>query len=289
MKFYLYTLIALFAVALVLGCTGLGGGAQNQTTTGPVTVTPTQLVGGGTATVQYTLTNNYENEMSNVKISVLGVPSGYTVSSSGMITTSKIVANQQYPAIFTIKAPSVSIKQTLTPKIQVCYDYTTNYYFDSALKTSALAGETVTTESAASTGPISVTQLGLDNLFVTQKDEEHTGSLQITNTGGGKIIQFNSIKMNKPVGTTNVASIGLSYSDCGSSTTTELKPSSCSLLSNTLAVANGLTVTATVTTSTDPAKLTAVATERTEGSVSTNYCTDIPIGTITVCPAGKAC
>jgi hypothetical protein len=290
MKFYLYALIALFAMALVLGCTG--GGTQNQTTTGPVTVTPTQLVGGGTATVQYTLTNNYENDMNNVKISMLSVPSSYTGYSS--LTPSKIVSNQQYPAIFTITAPSVSIKQTFTPKIQVCYDYTTNYFFDAALKTSKLATEAVNVESGSSTGPISVSAMGFDSVFLTTADEDHMGSLSITNIGTGKIMAINSIAIIED--STNINSAKISYSDCGPAT--EIKPPSaatcsatsppaCCILRNTLAITNGLTASLTINTA--PDTLTSVSTERLSGSVLVNYCYEVPVGTITVCPAGKAC
>jgi len=281
MKFYLYALIALFAMALVLGCTD--SGAKNQTTTGPVTVTPTQLVGGGTATVQYTLTNNYENDMNNVKISMLGVPSSYTGYSS--LTPSKIVANQQYPAIFTITAPSVNIKQTLTPKIQVCYNYTTNYFFDAALKTSNLATEEVNVERGSSTGPVSISAMGFDSVFLTTANEDHMGSLSIANIGTGKIMAINSIKIIED--STNINSATISYSDCGPASEIKSSDSKCSILGNTLAITNGLT--ASLTINTKPSTLTSVSTERLSGSVLVNYCYEVPVGTITVCPAGKAC
>jgi len=287
---YLFAFIALFAVALVFGCIG-GGGTSNQTnTSSALKVTPTQTVAGGTMTIQYTLTNSYENNMKNVKISLVGVPSNYGIPAPQTITT--IVSNQQYPAIFTITAPtSINIKQTLNPKLQVCYTYDTNYFFDMLFKTTSLATETATAEHGYSTGPVSVTQMGMDTIFTNTQD--HVGSLQITNTGSGKIMSFGSISINKPTGSLFVDSIGLAYSTCGgttgSRTITPTDTGDCSILGNTLAISNGLTATIKMTTTTAANKITAVTTERIDGTVTSDYCYDVPVGTLTVCPAGKAC
>lgn len=289
---YLLAFMAILAVALVFGCNFPGGGTnKTNASAGGVTVTPTQMIAKGTATVQYTLVNNYENDMKNVKISLLDAPSGYKLSSDGIINTGTIVANQQYPAIFTITAPDVSVKQTLTPKIHVCYDYTTSYFFDAALKTSDLASETATVEKGASTGPLTISALGFDSIFITAPNEDHVGSLQISNAGTGKITAFNSIKINSPT-SANLASANVAYSDCGPAT--EITPSTpsatnCKILNNALAVSKGLTATLTIKTKVNPTALTAVATERLDGSVLVNYCYDVSVGTLSVCPAGKTC
>jgi hypothetical protein len=288
---YLFAFTALFAVALVFGCIGgSSGGTNNQTNaSGALKVTPTQTVAGGTITIQYTLTNSYENDMKNVQISLIGVPSNYGIPTPQTITT--IVAKQQYPAIFTITAPpSIDIKQTLSPKLEVCFNYDTNYFFDMLFKTTSLATETATAESGYSTGPISVTQMGLDTIFTNTQD--HVGSLQITNIGSGKITNFGSISISKAAGSLYVNSIGLSYSTCGGTTGSGiLTPSGtdCSILGNALAITNGLTATVKMSTTTAANQIHAITTERVDGKVTTTYCYDTPVGTLTVCPAGKAC
>jgi hypothetical protein len=312
MKLYMYAFIALFAVALIFGCT-LGGGTNKTTTnqTGALKVTPTQIISGGSATIQYTLTNSYDNTMKDVRISLLDVPSSYS-GTRNLTAISSIVTNQQYPAIFTITAPSaLNLKQTITPKIEVCYKYDTNYYFDTVLKTTALATETAPTTSGSSTGPVSVTELGLDQVFTdtglsATNTSNHMGELQITNTGSGKIISFNNITAT--VVSDYIDSLVLSYSDCASGTA-PIPPSmqtqsnshhtssqqlisdasTCSILNNTLAISNGLTATMDMTTNAAAASLTSIKTETVNGVVSFNYCYDVPVGSIVVCPAGKAC
>jgi len=289
---YLYAFIALFAIALVFGCISNTSNQTNKTT-GELTVTPTQVVGGGPVTIQYMLTNNYENNMKNTTVSLLGVPSSY--SPPDPITAGIVMPDQQYPIIFQITAPNVGVKQTVTPKIQVCYDYDTNYYFDTVLKTTAIATETAPTESGYSTGPISVTQMGLDSVFTDTGtgSVSHTGSMQITNTGNGKIIRFNQLAINSS-GSTYVECPKLSYSECGKEIcTVEYKVAStdtgCSILSNSLAISNGLTATIKFDTNEASRTITSATPNRLNGIVSVNYCYEIPVDTITVCPAGKAC
>jgi len=306
---YLYAFIALFAIALVFGCITNTGSNQTNQSTGGLTVTPTQVVASGPVTIQYMLINNYENNMEDVRISLLNVPSTYEVEKS-VITTPIIAPTQQYPAVFVIKTdPGISLKQTISPKLEVCYNYSTNYYFDTVLKTTSIATETAPTESGYSTGPISVTQMGLDSVFTDTDLKTYTGSLKITNTGNGKITKIKMLNIDESIGSTNIDDVKLAYSTCGGTEgsaslagrvigitgmssgppiTIPVVPV-CDVFNNTLAIQNGLTATVKMKTTTEAAGITSATPERIEGQVEFTYCYELPVGTITVCPAGKTC
>ncbi|MCD6575542.1 MAG: hypothetical protein J7K73_00070 [Nanoarchaeota archaeon] len=279
-------LIALFALAFSFGCIG-GGGEENETAAGngyTINVNPKTVIAGGVITVELRLKNIFDNDMSDLSAVIKDLPSSFGTPEEN--TGILITRGQEYPIIWTIEAPETDLKQTVSPKIEVCFDYVTNFYFDTALVPKDKVTEAIQVQSGYSNGPIKVTQVGLDKIFLKDGTSYTTGSLNIQNNWQGRIERINEIKITPPA--ENVASEGVKYAKCGNDTTTSIKPedTNCDILENKLAIGDGLTATVKITTDYDGSDIKV---ERTNGEINYTYCYEIPMGTITVCPVGQRC
>ena len=280
----LIILIALFALAFTFGCT-MGGEKSNNTNTGngyTLKVSPKNVISEGVITIDLRLKNIFDNDMNNVEATIKDIPSTFTGTEKVEGVT--IVKGQEYPMIWSITTPSTDLKQSINPKVEVCFDYTTNFYFDTALVPRDKATEEVQVQSGYSNGPISVTQMGLDKIFLKEDGTGFiTGSLDIKNNWQGHIQSINKITIT-PSGLTG----GIKYASCGGDTVTTITPSTanCGILNNNLAIGDGLITTIKLSTTSGGS---SISTERTNGEVDYTYCYDIPLGTITVCPVGQRC
>ena len=281
----MFVLATLFALAFTFGCIG-GGGKTNETAAGSgytINVNPKTVISEGVITIDLRLKNIFDNDMTNVKASIKDIPSTFTGAESYKDIT--IVKGQEYPIIWSINAPSTDLKQNINPKIEVCFDYTTNFYFDTALVPKDLTTEKVQVRSGYSNGPISITQMGLDKIFLKDGGTSYiTGSLDIKNNWQGKIKSINEVTIT-PSGD---LSAGIKYASCGGDTSTSIKSTdnNCNILSNSLAIGDGLITTLKLSTGYSGS---SIQVERTDGVVDYTYCYDIPIGTITICPVGQRC
>jgi hypothetical protein len=284
MKNEIIVLVAVFALAIAFGCTS-GGNETNNTSTGvgyTISAKPQTVISEGVVTIELRLKNIFDNDMKNVHVSLKDMP-GFSEPEEKNIDT--IMRGQEYPIIWSLTAPETDLKQTVSPKVEVCFDYTTNFYFDTAITPKNLATEEVQTQSSYSNSPLTVSPIGLDKLFLTGKNSNYvTGSLDIKNNWIGKIKEIKEISITPG----NKLDGGIKYASCGSDTSKKITPNSgdCSILSNSLAISNGLISTVKLTTdyTGDTIKVS-----RTNGVVKYTYCYDIDVGTITVCPVGQRC
>ncbi len=287
----LFVLAAMFAIVFVFGCIG-GGEEETEGMAGAgytLNVNPQQVIAGGVITVDLRLQNIFEKDMENVVAEMTGLPKGKYTGAEEPIEIGTIVAGQEFPAIWTIETPDTEIKQTITPTIEVCFDYTTDFFFDTSIRPKELAAEEVSLQSSYSSGPITVSQIGLDNIFIKEGDTTSVaGSLNIQNNWQGKIKKINKISIDVSTdGLISDATIG--YAKCGG-TDTEITPSGtdCDILENELAIGDGITGKITITLDSG-ASTDTIEIERINGKAEYTYCYDIPVGTITVCPVGQRC
>ena len=279
MKSEVILLVAVFALALAFGCIG-GGNAENQTNTGAgytLKVNPKTVISEGVVTVELRLKNNFDNDMKDVSVRIKDLPGFKEPEEYSGFT---IVKGQEYPIVWSLDVPKTDLKQTVNPKIEVCFEYTTNFYFDTALVPKNLATEEVQTQSSYSSGPVTISPIGLDKLFLTGSKSYITGSLDIKNNWIGKIKSIESIKLTPG----DQLSSEIKYADC--SGTTSLSGSGCETLQKSIAIGDGLITTVKLTTSYSG---DTIKTSRTNGEVTYNYCYDIDMGTITICPVGQRC
>ncbi|MCD6546973.1 MAG: hypothetical protein J7K22_00245 [Nanoarchaeota archaeon] len=291
MKKTMVFLAAMFALAFVFGC--IGGEKEEETPSGEgytLKVNPQTVVAGGVVTIDLRIKNIFEKDMENVVAKLEGIPkTGY--SGAETVDVGTIVANQEFPVIWTISTPDTEIKQTITPTAEICFDYTTDFYFDTAIVPRDLAAEEVQLQSGCSTGPLEVSEVGLDRIFIKESgDTKLAGSLNIQNTWQGKIKEIKKIEISASTDGL-IDSYGVSYAKCGDESTTSIPASGdtdCDILSNELAIGNGLT--AKVNIALDSGATTdTIEIERINGKIEYTYCYDVDIGTITVCPAGQQC
>jgi hypothetical protein len=157
--------IAMFAVAFVLGCTG--GAPKSTTGAGSgytLTVSPQEVMTGGMSTFDLRLTNPFEKSMNDVMVTTPEISDPYTVS--GQINTSgtSILPGQTYPVLMTLDVLDTAFGKLENKNIQVCFNYTTDYYFDTAKK-SKTGTEDFSTGQGQTSGPITVTPSGLNLLY----------------------------------------------------------------------------------------------------------------------------
>lgn len=286
MKKLAFLALAMFVLVFALGCTGE---QQTETKAGTssgqgwtMTVNPTDVVEGGLITIDLRVENPYQEDMNNVAVDFKDVPKTYLVGDYGKVSGVSILPGQSYPVILQIDAKQPG---TISGRnIKVCFDYDTEYYYDIGLKTKSQATEELQTESGASDGPLSVTVTGLENIFY--ENGRGTGSMTLDNAGNGKMVEFKSIQADIPVGT-YIKNGSLSISTCSDVTTSADTPvkllssdkTSCAILSNDVAIANGLVLRTEVGVDKEQTDLTV---ERITGNVNYNYCYEIPLPTITI-------
>ena len=278
---FIFVLIAFFALAFVFGC---GSKEVEETGSGyTMSVNPTNVVASGVVTVNMRLQNIFEKDMTNTVAEMSGFPRGQFTGADAAINVGTIVSNQEYPVIWTITTPDTQIQQSITPTVEVCFDYETEFLFDLAIKPRLLAAETVQLQKGVTSGPVTVSTMGLDELYASI-----TGSLNIQNNWQGQISKFNSLEINHATGGL-IRSIVVQYSQCGgNSNSIRLGDTNCDILSNKNAIGNGMTPIVKINL-VDSLPTERIEVERITGTVDYTYCYNVPVGTITVCPAGQRC
>lgn len=270
-KEFAAVLIAIFAVALVLGCTG--GGDKEDTGAGKgytLNVNPTSVVPGGIVTMDLRLSNPFERVMSNIKVTTPEI--SYDVSGQIESDGTEISPGQSYPALLTMEIPGNAFGDISNKNIKVCFNYVTDYYYDVAKKTKT-GTEDFSISQGQTSGPIKVSQTGLDSLYV--ENNKATGSLAITNDWQGSIERINSITATVPSG---LSSIELKVgSSCSDDSTSEAQLKDCSIFENKGAIASGLTVINTLNSDSDVTGVTRV-----QGTVNLDYCYKVPVPTIKI-------
>ena len=236
---------------------------------------PTELITDGQATVDLRITNIFDKEMTNTLVKYKDVSSIYVpISEQEGVSVGNVLPGQTYPVIMTIKGSSVG---TLSGKnIEVCFDYETEYYFDIGLKDKTKAAEKLSVESGASSGPMNISVVGLENVFY--ENEKATGALTLKNNWQGRIKQIDEVTIQFPLAS-GINSGSIAISDCSGTSSITESQEGCSILSNEVAIANGLTLRANVEVDSDEK---GVAVERVLGTVNYNYCYEIPLPTITI-------
>lgn len=281
MKKLAFMAVALFALIFALGCTG---GGTEETKGGAITgqgysmtVSPTDTITGSPVTIDLRIENIFDKDMTNVQVRMKDVSSIY--NKEGELTDgTTIIKGQTYPVIMTLSSDRAG---TISGKhVEVCFDYDTEYYFDVGLKTKTQAAEELAVESGASSGPLGVTVAGLENVFY--ENLKGTGALTLSNDWQGKIKEIKSVSAEFPIGD-YVNSGSISISGCtgttsSGTTTIQSTDTGCSILSNDVAIANGLTLRTEVGVN---ANQTAMTVERTVGDINYNYCYDIDLPTLT--------
>jgi len=282
----MFVLVTFFALAFTFGCINGGGEKTNESSTGngyTINVNPRTIISEGVITIELRLNNIFENDMTGVEAKIKDIPSTFT--GTDPVSEITIVKGQEYPIIWSITSPSTELKQNINPKVEVCFNYTTNFYFDTAIVPRDLTTEETQVQNGYSNGPVTVTQMGLDKIFLKNGGTGYTtGSLDIKNNWQGHIKSINNITIIPSEG----LSAGIKYASCGGEDSTSITPTTegCDILSNNLAIGDGLITTIKLTTEYSG---DSIKTERTNGEVDYTYCYDIPVGTITVCPVGQRC
>ena len=270
---------AVFSLALAFGC--IGGGGENQTTSGEaytLDLSQKMINPEGSTFINLKIKNIFDDDMTNVSISLKDAP-GFTIANqtqNGVI----IPKGQEYTANWQLTAPSTDLRQTVQPKIRVCFDYDTNFYFDTAIIPTDKSTEKVQTLSGHSNGPISISEMGLDKIYLTGNNFAQ-GSLSIKNNWIGKINSISEISITSG----KDLSGGIWYSSCGSYSSSKI--TNCDLFNKSLAIGNGLT--ASIRLNATKSNLDDIELSRTTGIVKYRYCYDIDVGVITVCPIGQRC
>lgn len=292
----------LISLVLLISTTSLGCNNKkaNVTDSGAgytISVNPQNVVAGGTVVVDVRVTNTYENDMSNAKAAIYNVPTGYTgIEGSGAdpLGGTIISKGQEAPAIWTISTPDTTLKESFSPKVEICFDYITNYQFQSAFRQAKALAE-VELSSAVSTGPIGVSAIGADSIFV-KKDEQQLRSvtLDISNNANGYIKEIKSIKFTVPKASNIVSAGKIVYTTCGASasagSTADLNMSGCANFGKKQVVSAGITTKLEmITKDSGDAAATNPVIDKLSGSMAYTYCYEIQAGTITVCPAGQVC
>ena len=267
----------IFAAALVFGCIG---GRDDTPAVGneySITVSPRSIFEGGVTTIDVRIRNVFENDLENVNIKMVGLPSAYQ-ESGHTVNVGDILPGQEYPIIMTIGAPdTVRVQQIITPKIEVCYEYTTDFFFDSSFVPRGVV-EDISLSRRHSSGPISLNVVGFDRVHSSAV----TGSMAISNTGIGEISRINKIEIAE---TLEGSSARLSYSKCTGMNRIVPDTGDCNILATKSIVRNGITATLRFEgIGFDFDTETRAGVDRASGEIETMYCYEIDVGTITVNP-----
>lgn len=280
MKKVIFVFALLFGMAFILGCIGEKK-EEKKVGDYTLTVTPKNVIAGGVVTVDLRIKNSFEKELKDLSASIKGTPTSYDVS--GDTSGQTIPPNQEFPIIWTITTPDTDLRQTINPTIEICFDYETSFYFDVSIRNKTLVGEEVALQRGYSSGPISVAQIGLDNIFIDK--EKGIGTLDIKNNWVGKIKEIKNISFSyKGI----INEINISYSKCSGNYLSSSEEN-CDILKNEIAIGEGIAAKVEIGIDKEMASPTEVNIERIDGIVKYSYCYDIDVGTIVVCPAGQRC
>ncbi len=279
--------VTLISLLLVFGCTmpNLGGNKEQKPTGYNISVNPRTIVPGGVSTIKFTVKNPFERTMKNVVIKVSNVPGDFQVNYNDQI--GDIMKGEKRPQIITINAPdSISMEETITPKITVCFDYTTDFYQDIVFN-SLSNTPNVTAHSGSTYGPISIS---VGNSMMYPKDGgKGVTSLQISNTYIGKIKEIKSIKVEIPK-EDYMSGVSIDFYGCNGQATTQngkyvATISNCKNLQTQTIVGNGAQGTVTILFN-KQLNEGEYDLQTLRGTVELTYCYDVDVGSITVKPVG---
>jgi hypothetical protein len=271
--------IAMFAVAFVLGCTGAKKETPGAGAGYTLAVSPQEVMTGGMSTMDLRLTNSFEKSMTDVMVTTPEISEPYAVSGYINTTGTNILPGQTYPVLMTLDVHDTAFGKLENKNIQVCFNYTTSYYYDVAKKSKS-GTEEFSTGQGQTSGPITVTPSGLNMLYL--ENNKTTGSLTIANNWQGSIEKINKITATLPNGLSGIEmKIGSNCSGAqtaaASDATLQKDSIGCDILHNKGIIASGLTVVTALNETSDTAGVVRV-----QGTIDYNYCYKIPIPTITV-------
>lgn len=275
MKKIIYLFALVFAAALVFGCLGNG---DDPTPVGDYTlnVEPRSVRDGGVATVDLSIRNSFERSIRNVDIEMVGLPSAYQDDTHNM-DIAEIMPGQEYPMIMTISTPGdLRTEQRLNPNIEVCFDYETDFFFDSSF-IPAGSTEQVSLDRGQTRGPITITTSGFDRIH----RQDVTGSLSMQNNWIGEITRINKVEVYESL---EGSSVELGYSRCSAGNVMQPGTTDCEILENRAAIRNGITATLSFRGIGFDFDGNRVGIDRAAGSIDVTYCYEIGVGSITVTP-----
>jgi len=290
-KEIIFTILIASILILGLGCSGKKAQVVQPETGYSVKMSSNKIIAPGSIVVNFAIKNIFLKEMRNTEISILGVPSSYSVSGTNSLGT--IMNGQEIPVIFNIGTEKdVNVKEEINPKIKVCFDYQSDFYFDIAFKKVDMYSQEIATPQSCVKGPVNITREGLDTIF--EKQTNPVLNLNIQNSWIGTIQKFNKISLDIP-SSDYIEGGALSYSLCKNETNTKGvsisipdQSDNCGILNNAAAIANGIITSVTLSV---PKELgiSSPVTERFTGFADYRYCYEVPLEKITVCPAGSPC
>ncbi len=278
MKKTIYLFALVFAAALVFGCLGNG---DDPTPTGDYTlsVEPRSVMDGGVVTLDLRIRNSFEKSINNIDIDMVGLPSAYQEPGHS-VNIAEIMPGQEYPMIMTIGTTGdLRTEQRLNPDIEVCFDYETDFFFDSSFIPTG-STEQVSLDRGQTRGPITISTSGFDRIH----RQDVTGSLNIQNDWIGEIARINRVEIYESLEGSNVE---LGYSRCTAGNVMQPGAGDCAILENRAAIRNGITATLSFKGIGFNFGGDRAGIDRAAGSVDVTYCYEIPVGSITVMPTGR--
>ncbi len=279
---------AVFAILFVFGCTNPLQKKQQAPAEYNVTVTPRVIVPGGVSTIKFTINNNYEATMKGTMISIENVPGGFTATGGGKV--GDIPPGQSRPQVITIKAPQgLKLSEVLSPKVTVCYNYTTDFYSDFLFESVANPPTTsIPIHSGYTKGPVSVT-LGNNVGYPSNTNKDTITSLTINNIGNGKIKQIYNVSVSITTSTKGgyeINGLDLTFYTCKGSGTNSVSISNCDDFKNSVVIGDQAMGTLDIKTSGNVSAETQYDIQTLRGKVYFEYCYDVNVGSITVKPVG---
>lgn len=281
MKKMIFLFAMIFAAVLVFGC--IGNGETDISREGySLDVRPRTVVAGGITTINLRLQNNFNNEMADTEVTMSGIPRTYSYDEKhdGI----NIFSGQEYPIIWALDTHDTSLEERINPKIKVCFDYETDFFFDFAsLPRDKSIDEVRNLQTVYAKGPISIHRTGMGITYTDSISE----FIDINNNWVGSIARIDRITIGDIDGNNPEIAISGCKSDRG-----EIKPGlgdECNILKNPLAIGEGTLLSVkyegidTITEGEEPEIY------RVPGEIAFRYCYNIDVGTIVICPVGQRC
>lgn len=285
--------MTLLLLVVTLGCVNQTAGPS---TAGgdlfKVSVTPTKISAGGGATqVLLNLSNTWEGPLFGTTAQIGGFDTAVFVPD----TITPVGLGDVYPKTVGTNIWSVAVNQDLSfkqqfkPKVTVCFDYPTNFYWDAAFVPQNYTKDVSDLQKGVTSGPIDFTIGGLQVIPVSSDPKKILNSLTFANnlpTGDMLSIKGFTLNFTAPTGVTisdvQVESGGATY-PCPASGTIF----TCNFLSGLLKPISG-----TLNLRYSYMKSGAIG-ERLDkrfiGNLVTHYCIEAQGTTVTVCPSGLSC
>lgn len=274
-------------------------GAEKAPTAVVIQPSERKVTGGQAFFIRYTLTNGFGIDMEDITITMTEVPAGYPVEPLKS-EVEYLKSGYSQPVTFTISTPSVETKETLSPKIKVCFRADLPFSFIIPIISSDNPPETIPeVELRTPNAPLT---LDLDLQVTSGTAMSFPGTLTIHNTkyNDGKIIEVESIELEMPkvygiesieVSLPFVGCTGVSISD--DKVSTKLSSAECEHMKMPKLPETDITFTLKLKMASlqDIYEQTgeSVVQVRGNGTIKFYYCYFINVGTLTVCPLGKPC